>query len=138
MIHSDCCACRYADFATRVDARPMPVSLDTKPAQDHSQPFVFDCAGQGTTGGEQLRLRGQVGLGDRQTCFDRLVGLFDGLAGAARAIGGCGEATDTLYVDCVSTPSATTHHIVYPCWCGGASGRADQCGLVFQPPCSFS
>ena len=91
----------------------MPVSLDTKPARDHSQPFVSACAGQGTTGGEQLRLRGQVGLGDRQTCFDRLVGLFGGLVGAARVTGGCAEATDTLCVDCVSTPSATTYHIVY-------------------------
>ena len=73
------------------------------------------CVGQGTTGGEELRLRGQVGLEDRQTCFDRLVELFGGLVGAARVIGGCAEATDTLYVtvDCVSTPSATTHHIVH-------------------------
>ena len=31
---------------------------------------------QGTTGGEQLRVWGQVGLEDRQTCFDRLVRLF--------------------------------------------------------------
>ena len=93
----------------------MLVSLDTKPARDHNQPFVFDCAKQGTTGGEQLRLRGQVVLEDRQTCFDRLIGLVGGLVGAARAIGGCGEATDTLYVDCVSTQSATTHHIVYSC-----------------------
>ena len=83
------------------------MSLDTKPARDHSQPFVSACAGQGTTGGEQLRLRGQVGL------EDILVGLFGGLVGAARVTGGCAEATDTLYVDCVSTPSANTHHIVY-------------------------
>ena len=88
-------------------------SLDTKPARDHSQPFVFDCAGQGTTGRRQLRLRGQVGLEDRQTCFDRLVELFGGLVGAARVTGGYAEATDTLYVDSVSTPSATTHHNVY-------------------------
>ena len=71
----------------------MPVSLDTKPARDHSsQPFVFDSARQGTTGGEQLRLRGQVGLEDRQTCFDRLVELFGGLVGAARVTGGHGGA----------------------------------------------
>ena len=47
--HPDCFACTYADFATRVDARPMPVPLDTKPA---------------------LGL-GLVGLGGRQACFDR-------------------------------------------------------------------
>ena len=37
MVHSDidCCACRCVDFATRPNARPIPVSLDTKPAQDH-------------------------------------------------------------------------------------------------------
>ena len=97
----------------------MPVSLDTKPARDHSQPFVFDCAGQGTTGGEQLRLREQVGLGPgtagRHVSTGLVVGLVGGLVGAARAIGNCGEATDTLYVDCVSIPSETTHHIVYPC-----------------------
>ena len=108
VVHSDGFACRYADFATRVEARPMQVSLDH--SRDHSQPFVFDYTGQGTTGGEQLRLQGQVGLGDRQACFDRLVGLV----GAVRTTGGCGEATDTLHVDCMSTPSATTHHIVYP------------------------
>ena len=76
----------------------MPVSLDTKPARDHNQPFVLDRAGQGTTGGEQLRLRGRVGLEDRQTCLDRLVKLFCGLVGAARVTGGCAEATDTLYI----------------------------------------
>ena len=27
----------------------MPVSLDTKPARDHSGPFVLACAGQGAT-----------------------------------------------------------------------------------------
>ena len=45
--------------------------------------------------------------------FDRLVGMFGGLIGAARVTGGCVEAADTLYVDCVSTSSATPHHIVY-------------------------
>ena len=44
-----------------------------------------------------------------------LVEPFGGLVGATRTIGGCDEATDTLYVDCVSTPSAITHHIVYSC-----------------------
>ena len=75
-------ACEYAEFATRVNARPIPVSLDTRPAQDHSQSLVFDCTRQGTTctGGEQLVLRGQLGLDDRKTSFDRLAGLF----GAAR------------------------------------------------------
>ena len=55
---------------------------------------------------------GTGGVGG-QACFDRLVELFGGLVGAARVIGGCAEATNTLYVVCVSTPSATTHHIVY-------------------------
>ena len=95
----------------------MLVSLDTKPARDHSHPFVCDCACQGTTGGEQLRLRGHKWdwrvRSRRQTCFDRLVEPFGGMVGAARVMGGCAETTDTLYVDCVSTPSATTHHIVY-------------------------
>ena len=53
VVYSDCCACRYADFATRVDARPMPVSLDTKPTRDHNQSFVYARAGQGTTGGRR-------------------------------------------------------------------------------------
>ena len=52
-------------------------------------------------------MRGQVGLGDRQTGFDWLVELFGGLVGArlrASQAGGCVEVTDTLYVDCVGTP----------------------------------
>ena len=67
-------------------------------------------------GGEQLCLRVRAdGWGWRtsaQTCFDWLVGLFDGwpwvASGAVRVIGGCGKATDTLYMNCVGTPSATT------------------------------
>ena len=76
----------------------MPVSLDTKPARDHNQPFVFDCAWQGTTGGEELRLWGQVGLGDRQTCFERVVELFGGLVGAARVIGGYYRNINTICI----------------------------------------
>ena len=96
----------YADFATRLDTRLMPVSLDTKPARDHSRPFVFACVGRGATGGERLCLWGQIGLTFNQTRFDSLVGWYMALVGAARVTG-------TFYVDCVSTPSATTHHIVY-------------------------
>ena len=100
----------------RLDTRLMPVPLDTKPARDHSGPLVFACAGstwQGATVGEQLCLWGKVGLTFSQTRFGRLPGLVSGLVGAVRVTGCCAEATGTLYVDCVGTPSATTHHIVY-------------------------
>ena len=50
---------------------------------------------------------------DRQTCFDRLVGLVGGLVGAAHAIGGCGEATDILYVDCEHSKCNHTPYRVF-------------------------
>ena len=58
-------------------------------------------------------MRVQVGLEGRQTCFDKLVRLFGELVGAARVTGGCAEATDTLYVDFMSTSSANTYRVVY-------------------------
>ena len=94
------CACKHADFATRVDARPRPVSLDTKPREITAGSFVVcTCAlNRNATGDEQLRLWGQVGLHNG--------GQWDPFRHAVPAswckLVGCGEATDTLYVDCVS------------------------------------
>ena len=86
MAHSDCCAFRYADFAARVDARPMLVSLDTKPVRDQSQPLVFD-------GGEQLRLT-FAGTGwtvVHSDMFRQAGQAVCGLVGAACVTGGCAK-----------------------------------------------
>ena len=96
--HSDCCVCAGMQISRPGSTHdPCRCLLTPNPRETTTNPlFVSACARQGTTGGEQLRLRGQVGLGNRQTCLDRLVGLFGGLVGVARVTGGCAEATDTL------------------------------------------
>ena len=65
----------------------------------------MDCTAESLAEWQQVR--------SRQGWSDCLVGW---LHGVVRVTGCCVEAIDTLYVGCVSmrTPSATTHHIVYP------------------------
>ena len=65
--------CVQVRFRNQANARPMLVSLDTKPARGHSQPFVFDCAEQGTTGGEQVRFR----FITRSRCKKRSVACYE-------------------------------------------------------------
>ena len=67
-------------------------------------------------------LWGQVGLTSSQT---RFVG---GLVGAARVTSCCAEATDALYVDYVSAPSATTPYRVFVMIRGGRAVRLTHVG----------
>ena len=84
---------------------------------------------------------GQVGLEDRQTTFDSLVGLFGGLVGAARVTGGCTEVTDryTLrglceHSKCNHTPCRVLKLNRHDTWGQSSNCKADPHELVFQLP----
>ena len=70
--------------------------------------------------------------------FGGLVGMFGGLVGAARATGGCGEATDidTLckYTLCGLCEHSNCNHTPYRVFMliRGPSGRVDQYGLLIK------
>ena len=53
-------------------ARPMPVSLDTKPREISAGSFVVCALNMHATGGEQVRLWGQARLAVNETHFDGL------------------------------------------------------------------